>query len=329
VRLRSADDSPRPLRFVIFCESIVSDWDNPAATSTRALARALQTDGHDVVVYEERLNRPVRALLKARGSSALRSFATKYADIHYRTYVLPSGTERMVWIVQQMATADAVIVQSGAPPSLIETLGKLDVSRLVRIAWDAGENPTDQQWADETMVASLAPRRTGKTLFGPMVEPANDRTDSARHGVAIVAYGDEELARKVRSTSELFDLDYLSAGSVVLDGWPFVSEVDLPARYARAKAAVVIGAGEDPWSAARRFLAIASGCPVVTVDTHGQRKAQTTLWRSATIDGLSLAVEELIGGDQVQLPREFNSEFAVTKLSDIVRSTLWNRLSTL
>jgi hypothetical protein len=328
VRLRSADDGPRPLRFVIFCHSIVSDWGNPAATSTRALVRALQADKHDVVVYEERLNQPVKELLKARGSSALRSFATRYPDVHHRTYVLPTGTERMVWIVQQMGTADAVIVQSGAPEALIETLAKLEVQRLVRIAWEAGENPTEQPWADETMVASLESLSTDNTRFGPMVEPGDERAYSANERVVVVAYANEDLARLARSTLARFELDCVSAGSVELEEWSFVSEVDLPERYARARAAVVIGAGEDPWSAARPLLVIASGCPVVSVDTHGQRTAQSTPWRSATIDDLARVVEELTSVDRVQLPREFNADYAATKLSDIVRSTLWNRLST-
>ena len=109
-------EAPRPLRFVWFVESVVADWDNPAATTTRAVVRSLVQAGHEVLVLEARGNAPTIGMLRARGSEALRAYARHWADVHYRTYDLPrrGGLEAQVWH-GGMLGADAWIVPQGAP----------------------------------------------------------------------------------------------------------------------------------------------------------------------------------------------------------------------
>src|SRR3954447_21704252 len=98
----------RPLRFVFFGRSIVSDWENPAAATSRAILRALNDLGHETRFLEQRANQPTIDLLRARGSAPLRAFAEDYPDIVYRTYELPMGVERTVWLARELADVDAV-----------------------------------------------------------------------------------------------------------------------------------------------------------------------------------------------------------------------------
>ena len=128
--LNGAD--PRPLRLVIFGESIVSDWDNPAATSWRALLRTLSAAGHDAVFLERRRNDAVVDLLRARGGDAMRAFGRAYPDVLNRTYDLPRGAERSVWFGREVSTADVAIVLDDAPAEIFEEIVAYDTPRLVK-----------------------------------------------------------------------------------------------------------------------------------------------------------------------------------------------------
>src|SRR5262245_56829189 len=90
-RDRDQEASQRPLRIVFFGRSIVSDWENPPAATSRALLRALNELGHETRFLEQRSNQPTIDLLRARGSRPLREFAADFPDIVYRTYELPTG----------------------------------------------------------------------------------------------------------------------------------------------------------------------------------------------------------------------------------------------
>lgn len=99
-------------------------------------------------VLEERLNEPTRQLLAERGGSALRDFAATYPDLQYRTFDLPKGRQRPVWLIQQTATADAFIVQDRAAPGVIEELGNLEVPTLLRGYWTSSPDAPVPDWAD-------------------------------------------------------------------------------------------------------------------------------------------------------------------------------------
>jgi hypothetical protein len=256
-------DSPRPLRVVFFGESIVSDWGNPAATTVRAVMRALVKAGHEALFLEERQNRATVELLRARGASAVRAFAERYADLRYRTYDLPRGLERTVWFVRQVATADAVVILDDAPAGVREEAGRLDTPHLTRVSWSAIEAASDPPWADLRLRPEGAGAPPGTISCGPAVEHARPDTDEPRSGLLLVAYDDDAAAVAARAKLAGFALECLSAGSVTGDGWTFVPEVALPDRYRQALVAVVAGAGDEPFAAARLLLPLASGCHAI------------------------------------------------------------------
>ena len=110
---REIDPGDRPLRFIVFGESLVSDIGNPIATSARSILDALAGAGHEVTFLEERGNDACIRLLKLRGSRALRGFGARFPGIQHRTYDLPRGWERTVWVGREAGTADAVIALPG------------------------------------------------------------------------------------------------------------------------------------------------------------------------------------------------------------------------
>jgi hypothetical protein len=123
----------RPLRFVFFGRSIVSDWKNPTANASRALLRALNELGHETRFLEQRGNRPTIELLRARGAGPLRDFNEQFPDIVYRTYELPNGLERTVWLAREVGDVDAVVALDDAPPELFAELARVPLPRLVRV----------------------------------------------------------------------------------------------------------------------------------------------------------------------------------------------------
>jgi hypothetical protein len=131
----------RPLRFVFFGHSIVSDWENPAALTSRALLRALNQFGHETRFLEERGNRATVELLRARGSAPLREFAREFPDVIYRTYELPKGLERTVWLARELADVDVAVALDDAPRELTDELARVPLPRLVRVLLVTGDEP--------------------------------------------------------------------------------------------------------------------------------------------------------------------------------------------
>jgi hypothetical protein len=126
---------------VFFGHSIVSDWQNPAAQTSRAILRALNQLRHETRFLEERGNRATVELLQARGSSPLREFAREYPDIVYRTYELPKGLERTVWLARELGDVDVAVALDDAPRELLDELARVPLPRLVRVIFLTGDNP--------------------------------------------------------------------------------------------------------------------------------------------------------------------------------------------
>ena len=185
---------PRPLRLVVFGASIVSDWGNPAATSWRALLRALSAAGHDAVFLERRRNDAVVDLLRARGGDAMRAFGRAYPDILNRTYDLPRGSERSVWFGREVSTADAAIVLDDAPAEIFDEIVAYDTPRLVKIL----------ARTEKAVIVPVGEDRFDLILgegTHPAVEISAGKPSAERSGIILVAYEDEALGEPCRGTA--------------------------------------------------------------------------------------------------------------------------------
>ncbi|MEA2597458.1 MAG: hypothetical protein QOF01_3927 [Thermomicrobiales bacterium] len=325
-------DEPGPLRFVFFGESIVSDRGYPPATTARAVMRALVRDGHEALFLEERRNRPTVELLRARGSSALRAFSERYPDLNYRTYDLPTGLERTVWFVRQIATVDAGIFLDDVPSGLFEEAARLNARHLVLVDWSAKGPDSDLAWADLRLRPAGTGAGSGTITCGPAVERMPPDTDDARSGLLLVAYDDQETAAAAREALAEFDPECLSTGSVSGEDWPFVPEVELSDRYRRASVAVVTGAGDDPFAAARVLLPVAAGCQTVAVSPPSAAVVvpEPPVLRASLAD-LPERVASLLCSSAtapwVELPDRYDAAVAARRMVEAVRQTHLVRLA--
>lgn len=106
------------MRFVIFCHSLVSDWNHGNAHFLRGVASELLARGHDVRVYEPRDAWSVTNLLRDAGAGALEHFRSAYpqlASVRYDPVSLD--------LEAALADANVVLVHEWNEPDLIARIG--------------------------------------------------------------------------------------------------------------------------------------------------------------------------------------------------------------
>jgi hypothetical protein len=239
-----------PPRFVFLGESIVSDWRNPEATTSRAVLRALGELGCDAVFLEPRRNSATVGLLGQRGAEPVRAFNALYADVPYRTVDLPSRRQLDVWIGQFAATADVIVALDGTPELVARGLGEFDAEGLQVLV----ERPElEGEWGRSVLHRFERPEES--IGFRPAVLPRV--WDGPRSGTVVVAYDDAELARRVAEAVP--EARRIVSGSADLPDWDFVPEVELPAIYGAAERVLVVDDGSRPVAPARVWLPRANG----------------------------------------------------------------------
>lgn len=239
-----------PPRFVFLGESIVSDWRNPQATTSRAVLQALGELGFEADFLEPRRNSPTVGLLGQRGSGPVRAFNELLTDVHYRTVDLPARRETDVWIGQFAATADVIVALQGIPESIERALVEFDAERLQVLV----ERPELEGDWGRTVLHRLE-RPEEAIGFRPAVLP--HEWDTPRSGTVLVAYDDAELAMRV--AEHLPDARRIVSGSADLPGWELVPEIELPPIYGAAERVLVVDSGERPIAPARVWLPRANG----------------------------------------------------------------------
>ena len=270
------------MRLVFFGLSIVSDWDNPAATNHRAMLRALAMRGHQVAFLEERRNAPTVGLLKQRGAAPLKAFDRSFPDIPYRTYEISSRRELDVWLGIEAATASAIVALDGTPKICLDGLERLDPSLTLRLVERASSDPTT---GHVTALHSMTTQALSMP-YAPAVHLEELRSTDRNIEILLVAYDDRELAHA--AAAALPDATMLSAGTAMFDHVAYVPEVELPAWYRRAGIVVIvdrIGPMIDP---ARALLPVAHGSSVILVVPH---ETQNEKWPfvTSTAEHLPLA----------------------------------------
>lgn len=285
---------PRPVRVVVFGQSIVSDWGNPAATTWRALLRALLTAGHDAVYAEQRKNDAVVGLLRARGAAAMKAFGRRYPDIVNRTYDLPRGAERSVWFGREVSTADAAIVLDDAPDGIFEEIAAYDTPRLLKVLARTGperELPIPVDRFD--LILEVETTRAVQVL------PNRPKTERSR--LLVVAYEDRTVADLVSEAVRSFAPERVTPGSLT-DPWRYVPEVEMPDLYANVSLALLVGGHDEPGFPERVLLAVGSGCPVIVVTSPGWSGLPGLDLSVTTVDWVTAAVVSRMRSVSAPLP---------------------------
>jgi hypothetical protein len=255
----AASPNPQPIRIIWFGESVVSDWNNPVATTTRAVMRALGRSGHDVVFHERRNNAPMLEAMNARGSAMYRAFQTAYPDIQYRTYDLPKrNSERTVWMARETAIAEAVIVQDSAPDEVLQWLDRFSSAKIVTVYQ---RTSTERKAPEPRTDLVLSPMLDDDACyFGPAVLAEPRITASPRGEALTVAYC--ELNDRVSNAVST------GPGNPHLD---FLPEALLASRYSTCERVTIVDDDPSPYAIARAYLPLANGVPSVTYGTSTQK----------------------------------------------------------
>jgi spore maturation protein CgeB len=108
------------VRVVIFCHSLISDWNHGNAHFLRGVATELIGRGHDVRVYEPRDAWSVRNLLQERGSAALSAFHDAYPLLESQRY-----DAQALDLEAALDGADLVLVHEWNEPTLVQRIGNM------------------------------------------------------------------------------------------------------------------------------------------------------------------------------------------------------------
>lgn len=107
------------MRIVLFCHSLLSDWNHGNAHFLRGIASELVARGHDVTAYEDRDAWSVRNLVAEHGMVPLRRFHDAYPSLHVVRYD-PATLD----VHAAVDGADVVLVHEWNEPALVERIGR-------------------------------------------------------------------------------------------------------------------------------------------------------------------------------------------------------------
>jgi spore maturation protein CgeB len=107
------------VKVVVFCHSLVSDWNHGNAHFLRGVVAELQDRGHAVAVYEPRDGWSAANLVREHGEAPLAAFARAFPDLSSSTYVLDELDLDAV-----LDGADLVLVHEWSPPELVAAVGR-------------------------------------------------------------------------------------------------------------------------------------------------------------------------------------------------------------
>ncbi|HET9623318.1 MAG TPA: glycosyltransferase [Kofleriaceae bacterium] len=107
------------MKLVVFCHSLISDWNHGNAHFLRGVVSELLARGHAVTVYEPADAWSVRHLLADHGTAAVTAFHAVYPELTSVRY----GAE--LDLAAALDGADAVIVHEWNDPALVARIGQL------------------------------------------------------------------------------------------------------------------------------------------------------------------------------------------------------------
>ncbi|VWX63233.1 A-glycosyltransferase, Glycosyltransferase Family 4-like protein [Burkholderiales bacterium 8X] len=107
------------MRIVIFCHSLVSDWNHGNAHFLRGICSELIARGHAVEVFEPRDAWSRANLVAAHGEAPIAGFAAAYPMLSSRTY-----DDATLDLDQALDGADLVLVHEWSPHALVQRIGQ-------------------------------------------------------------------------------------------------------------------------------------------------------------------------------------------------------------
>ncbi len=107
------------MRILIFCHSVLSDWNHGNAHFLRGISTELTRRGHRVQIYEPEQNWSLQNLIADRGEAPLRAFEQAYPDISATRYDAAS-----IDLEHELRDADLVLVHEWNEHDLVRRIGE-------------------------------------------------------------------------------------------------------------------------------------------------------------------------------------------------------------
>jgi spore maturation protein CgeB len=107
------------MRIVLFCHSLVSDWNHGNAHFLRGIAAELLGRGHDVQVFEPADAWSVQNLVADRGPDAIAAYRTAYPQLSSERYD-PAALD----LDRALDGADLVLVHEWNTHELVRAIGE-------------------------------------------------------------------------------------------------------------------------------------------------------------------------------------------------------------
>lgn len=112
------------MRVVVFCHSLLSDWNHGNAHFLRGIVSELLSRGHDVQVYEPRDSWSVQNLIEVGGEEALTWYKDAYPNLESVRYDLQT-----LDLEACLADADLVLVHEWNDHDLVRRIGRHRATR--------------------------------------------------------------------------------------------------------------------------------------------------------------------------------------------------------
>jgi spore maturation protein CgeB len=107
------------MRIVVFCHSLVSDWNHGNAHFLRGVCSELVARGHDVHVFEPRRGWSRANLVRDHGEGPREDFARMFPELESSEYEL-AGLD----LDAELDHAELVLVHEWSPPELVRRIGE-------------------------------------------------------------------------------------------------------------------------------------------------------------------------------------------------------------
>jgi spore maturation protein CgeB len=116
------------MRVVLFCHSLVSDWNHGNAHFLRGVVTELQSRGHEVQVFEPRDSWSRHQLVDEHGEAAIREFARAFPQLSSIRYDLAE-----LDLDEALDGADLVLVHEWTDPELVGRIGERRIRSGFRV----------------------------------------------------------------------------------------------------------------------------------------------------------------------------------------------------
>jgi spore maturation protein CgeB len=191
------------VRFVLFCHSIYSDWNNGNAHFLRGIVRQLLARGHEVRIYEPRLGWSRRNLEAEGANGVLADFQELFPGLKPFAY----DPEKLD-LDEHLDRADVVLVHEWNEPALVARLGwhRAATGRYLLFFHDTHHRSVSQP---EKMAAYELDGYDGVLAFGEVIREIYLRRGWAQRAWTWHEAADIELFRPQPETARQHDLVWI------------------------------------------------------------------------------------------------------------------------